>query len=131
MSHTFLGDQQLKGGFVGCGDVVVHDVGDAVVVERTQHLGFEGLTETNLVGHVVVEELEDVETIRSFGGRGHSKKEPRIETLDDALVGGRSCAVRLVNDDVFEGIVGERGESSFLGQGLNGREDEASIRLLA
>ena len=74
-----------------------------------------------------MKELEDVEAVGSLWRSGHPEKELRLEPVDDSLVGAGSGPVRLVDDDVVERVVRDRGQRRLLRKRLDGREDEAAV----
>ena len=73
-------------------------------MEGSEHPFIEGVVETDLVRHVVVEEVEDIKVVSALGGRGHPQKERRGEVFNDALIRGRPGSVGLIDRDVVEGV---------------------------
>ena len=78
-------------------------------MERAKYLRFQGMVQTNLIRHVIVEELEYVEPIRALWGGGHSKQKLWLKVLHDSQVGRSSRAVGFVDNDVVETLSGQTG----------------------
>ena len=112
------------------GAVLEGDVGDAVVVEGAQHFRFKRVVEADLVGHVVVEKLEDVKPVGAFRSCGHAQQEVRLEVLHNPPVGVSGRAVGFVDHDVVEAVLGQACEDIVLRQSLDCSEDVTAVLLL-
>ena len=100
MFHTHTGvGQSLR----SLGD----ELADAVIVEWAEHVLFKRPLETDLIGDVVAEQVEDVPAVVAFRGRGHAEQEFRCEMVDDALVRFGCGMVSLIDENVVERIRGE------------------------
>src|SRR5690606_10381904 len=109
--------------------IILHEVGDSVVVEGGEHLLFERLLEADLVRDIEIEELEDVEPVGSLRGSRHAQEEFGLQVVEHLAVCSRSSPMNFVEEDVVKVRGRNLAEIVRCGQRLNRREHVLAIEL--
>ena len=87
--------------------VVDFKIGDAEVMKRRKHLVAERVLQRDAIRDHVIEQAVNVVSIGSARRRRHTEDESRLEVVEHLAIPRSTRPVRLVNDDVVEGVGGE------------------------
>lgn len=83
-------------------------IADAVIPEGHDQPVDDGLSEPQLVRHVLIEEAEDVFPVHALGRGGNAQQKLGLKIADDPAVGLRRRVMALVDDDIIPRMRVER-----------------------
>ena len=97
-------------------------VGDAEILEGTEQFPVDSLRQTDLGGNASAEIVQNAFAIHTFRGGGQAQKNLRLVIFQQLLVGGCSCMMELVYNDVIVKIRCRFGSKLLRIEGLDGNK---------
>ena len=97
-------------------------VGDAEILEGTEQFPVDGLRQTDLGGNAPAEIVQNAFAVHAFRGSSQPQQDLRLVVFQQLLVGGCSCMVELVYNDVIVKICCRFGGKLLRIEGLDGNK---------